>query len=330
MIPWSEKEVQALKEMHQQGTSTERIAGALGRSRDAVTGKMTRLGLKTDRRVIAETEVTGDAERIAQLERRLAENEQEFRRHLENYRGVELDDYFGKSFRFIACGDTQFGSRFDRHDLVNLLFGVAEREGIRHILHAGDFHDGMKVYRGQEFEQDHIGADQQLAHSLEIWPKRKGIETYFIGGNHDYAFFKHANFDICKALAAQRPDCHLLGQDQGILTVRVGSTDLRIGLWHPDGGTAYALSYKPQKLIEALPGGEKPHVLLIGHFHKAEFLPSYRNVAAFQVGCLQSQTPFMRRRGLAAHLGFWIIELHSNEAGLARVKGEFIPAFEAW
>jgi len=89
-------------------------------------------------------------------------------------------------------------------------------------------------------------------------------------------------------------------------------------------------SYKPQKYVESLPGGRKPHVLLMGHFHKAEYMPVYRNVATFQVGTLQSQTPhFMRPKGLQAHLGFWIIEVRTTKDGLARVGGSFVPFYES-
>jgi hypothetical protein len=75
------------------------------------------------------------------------------------------------------------------------------------------------------------------------------------------------------------------------------------------------MSYKVQKRIEAMSGGEKPNVLAIGHYHKAEYIPEYRNVHAFQTGCLQAQTPFMRGKGISAMIGGWIVELHLNVDG---------------
>jgi len=83
-------------------------------------------------------------------------------------------------------------------------------------------------------------------------------------------------------------------------------------LSHPGGGTAYALSYKPQKYAESLSGGEKPHIVGIGHYHKVEQL-FYRNIHIFQVGCWEGQTPFMRRKNLAAMLGGWILWVNDEE-----------------
>ena len=56
---------------------------------------------------------------------------------------------------------------------------------------------------------------------------------------------------------------------------------------------AYALSYKIQKMVEAMSGGEKPNILAVGHYHKLEMFP-YRNVQCFQTGTFQAQTPWMR------------------------------------
>ena len=42
-------------------------------------------------------------------------------------------------------------------------------------------------------------------------------------------------------------------------------------------------------------------------------------------GCFQRQTKFMRKNGLAAHIGGWIIELHVNDEGrVVRMIPEWI------
>jgi hypothetical protein len=63
---------------------------------------------------------------------------------------------------------------------------------------------------------------------------------------------------------------------------------------HPGGGSAYALSYSIQKIIESLEGGEKPAVGLYGHYHKL-WAGNIRNVWCVQTGCQEDQTPFMRK-----------------------------------
>jgi hypothetical protein len=67
---------------------------------------------------------------------------------------------------------------------------------------------------------------------------------------------------------------------------------------------------------------------LVGHYHKAEY-NFCRGVHAVQTGCLQDQTPFMRKKKLAAHLGGWIIEFSTDDQGaITRFKQEFIPFYD--
>ena len=47
--------------------------------------------------------------------------------------------------------------------------------------------------------------------------------------------------------------------------------------------------------------------------------------------CLQSQSPYMRKIGTPAHLGYWIIDanMHKDKAkGVERIKSEFVPFYE--
>jgi hypothetical protein len=75
-----------------------------------------------------------------------------------------------------------------------------------------------------------------------------------------------------------------------------------------------------------LEGGTKPNLLGIGHFHKAEFLPSYRNIAVFQAGTFEKQTPFMARKGLAAHVGGWVISVTVGKTSNV-IRGEFVAFY---
>jgi hypothetical protein len=111
-----------------------------------------------------------------------------------------------------------------------------------------------------------------------------------------------------------------------ILKASQGETILRV--LHPGGGSAYAISYTSQKIVESYSSGEKPHILLDGHYHKAGY--NYiRGVHVVQTGCTQDQTPFMRKKRLAAHLGGWIIEFSVDDQGaITRFKQEFIPFYD--
>lgn len=92
------------------------------------------------------------------------------------------------------------------------------------------------------------------------------------------------------------------------------------------GGTAYAVSYRPQKAIEQMEGGRKPNMAAFGHFHKAEFLPAYRNVCGIQTGCFEWQTPFMARLPTAAHVGGWIVQVQPGKSYNV-VKAEFVAFY---
>jgi len=126
-----------------------------------------------------------------------------------------------------------------------------------------------------------------------------------------------------------RTDLKYLGymeHDIELTTPEGGKTVIR--LQHPGGGSAYAVSYQPQKIIESLAGGEKPHILLLGHYHKAGsfFL---RSVHTVLTGCFQAQSPFMRKKRLAAHLGGYICEFtQAPDGSVLRWKPMFIPFYD--
>ncbi len=84
-----------------------------------------------------------------------------------------------------------------------------------------------------------------------------------------------------------------------------------MALVHPGGGSAYAISYSIQKIIEVLDGGEKPAVGVYGHYHKL-WAGNIRNVWCLQSGCTQDATPFMRKKKLAAHVGGAIMDLEQD------------------
>jgi hypothetical protein len=89
---------------------------------------------------------------------------------------------------------------------------------------------------------------------------------------------------------------------------------------------SYAHSYRLQKVIESLPGGEKPNVLLAGHVHKMGYF-FIRNIHAISAGCLQEQTSWMRGKRLEAHPGFWIIEMDVNDGTIVRFTPTFYPYY---
>lgn len=213
-------------------------------------------------------------------------------------------------FGLISC--THFGSLYEEIGITHAIYDWFNQEGIKSVYHCGDITEGVKMRKGHEHEVHRHGADAQRDWTIEKYPYRKGLTTYAISGNHDAAHMKNGGADVCRAIAERREDIIYLGPDNARFTVaRNGERDIVIDLIHPDGGASYALSYKPQKIIESLDSGTKPDVLCIGHFHKAFTLPAYRGVCAILAGCTQRQTGFMARNGLAAHVGAHLVEVRN-------------------
>jgi hypothetical protein len=134
--------------------------------------------------------------------------------------------------------------------------------------------------------------------------------------------------DIGKIIASKRPDMVYLGQDEQDVIIRgQGKAKAVLRIVHPRKGTAYALSYQIQKMIEAWSGGTKPAIVVVGHYHKSEYI-FYRNVHAFQVGCIERQTPFMRGQNIAAMVGFWILNFVIATNGITKMTGTFYPFYK--
>jgi hypothetical protein len=231
-----------------------------------------------------------------------------------------------KIIRFGLMGDTQINSKYTQLTHLHKLYDIYQQEGIDTVYHTGDIDEGEEMRMGHKYECYTQGADDHIDEIVNIYPKRKGTTTHFITGNHDHSIFKRVGFDIGPVIASRRDDMKYLGRDQAIIRL-TPNCDLEIR--HPGDGTAYALSYKTQKQIEAMSGGEKPHIYAVGHYHKADYM-FYRNVHAFQTGCFQSDTPFTRSKGISIHMGGWIIEANVDEEGtITRLKQEFIPFYKA-
>lgn len=79
--------------------------------------------------------------------------------------------------------------------------------------------------------------------------------------------------------------------------------------------------------MESFTGGEKPNLVMSGHYHKAMYA-FMRNVHAFECGTLCGQTRWMRGKKIQAHLGFGLIELWLGKKGIVRLRHEFIPHYE--
>lgn len=241
---------------------------------------------------------------------------------------IPIHDYYGDHAKFGVLGDTHIGSLYENRSLLHLAYKTYRKEGIDIVYHTGDVCDGERMYVGQEYEIYAHGADAQISQVVKKYPDFKEIKTFFITGGHDRSFWKRAGIDIGEKISDKRKDLIYLGPEEMDIALKPSGRP-RIRLSHPGKGTAYAISYHPQKYVESLTGGQKPDAIFMGHYHKAEHLPCLRNVEVIQTGCLQHQTPYMRRNHNAAHEGFWIIDMWMTKQGKPkRFMGEFFPYYE--
>lgn len=238
----------------------------------------------------------------------------------------------GQKFRFLATGDNHIGNKHQRLDVLEALFDVAEAEGITTVFNTGNMIDGDHNFNKHEVLCR--GLDAQAAYLAEVWPKRKGITTHFVtGDDHEGWYANREGVDVGfyiqqKFESVGRNDFQYLGHVEADVLLPGKSHRSVMRVIHAGGGSAYATSYSTQKIVESYQGGEKPRILLVGHYHKANFDYS-REVYTIQTGCTCDQTTFMRKKKLQAHVGGWIIEVTIAPDGtVIRVRQEWIPFYD--
>ena len=208
-------------------------------------------------------------------------------------------------------GDTHIGSKHSDYGILNDIYDRFKKAGIAAAYHFGDITEGYGRRKGQSYECELHGADEQVGGVVKRYPRIQGVTTHFITGDHDGWHYDSAGVDVGRAIAKYRKDLNYLGAFQAQVQLAPKTS---LMLMHPATGTAYAISYKPQKIIESLAGGDKPNILGIGHFHKMEYL-FYRNIHCFQTGTTERQTPWMKRMNISAHIGAWIVRVNLRKDG---------------
>ena len=226
---------------------------------------------------------------------------------------------------FGLISDTHINSKYTQLTYLQKFYEICSKRGIEDIYHVGDIDEGEQMRTGHQYECYTQGADDHISEIVANYPCFDGVATHFITGNHDSSIYKRCGVDIGEIITMKRKDMRYLGRDCARIEI---TPNCILELRHPWDGTAYALSYKPQKMIDGMEANSKPNILAIGHYHKLEYL-FYRNVHCFQAGCFQTQTPFTRGRGISVHLGGWIITVEVDKRGyVQRIVPEMIPFYK--
>ncbi len=219
---------------------------------------------------------------------------------------------------FGFCTDKHLCNSHERLDVLNAAYDRFAAEGVTDVFDAGNWIDGEARFNKQELLR--FGMDNQLDYLIDVHPQRNGIVTHYVSGDdHEGWYAQRECINIgsyleMKAKKAGRNDLQFLGHVEADVELKAkNSTNTRtvMRVMHPGGGSAYAFSYAPQKLVESFQGGEKPTVLLIGHYHKFDYCYP-REVHVVSGGCMVDQTMFMRKNKIAAHVGYCLVKIKQD------------------
>ncbi len=227
-------------------------------------------------------------------------------------------------------GDTHLCCKEERLSELHNQYDVFQREGITTVLHAGNPVDGYvpRINGGSVFE---TSIDGQAQYFVDNYPQRKGITTFYItGDDHEGWWMKEGfNFGAYLQLVAEkagREDLKYIGHVEADIEIKTHrskrSTMLKIQ--HPGGGSAYARSYTGQKQVEAFEGGEKPAILVQGHYHVSNYMND-RNIHVISLPGFQDQTIFARKKRLRMEVGGAILSFKVNpeDGAVTRCRVEF-------
>jgi hypothetical protein len=235
--------------------------------------------------------------------------------------------------RIGVLGDNHLCNKHSRLDVLNAAYDRYAAEGIIRVYNTGNMIDGEARFNRMELVT-RPGLEAQCEYAANEYPVRSGIETKFIcGDDHEGWYQQREVIEVGRYMQhyfedAGRTDMEYIGY--GECDVKLiqpgGSAVMRVV--HPGGGSAYAHSYAIQKLVESYQGGEKPHVLLAGHYHKFEQLYP-RGICAVQTACTCDQTLFLRKNKIDVHLGYLIVNIEQEDNGaISRFGVEFFPYYD--
>lgn len=231
--------------------------------------------------------------------------------------------------RFGAVGDTHLCSNYTDLDALHKMYIIFRDEGIQNVYHTGNWIDGEARFNASDI---HVrGMDSQLRYFIDNYPRVNGIHTHYISGDdHEGWYTQNFGIDIGAhledmAVRAGRSDLHYLDyMEADVPIVFPNNEEFTLRVMHAGGGSSEAISATSQKIVNGWDTEERPFILLVGHYHKAEYLPNYRGVRVIQTGAFQRQTPFMRKKRLHSDVGGWIVDVSIIDERTTRVSAEFI------
>ncbi len=228
---------------------------------------------------------------------------------------IVLESRDDNTFLFGVAGDRHHGSKYHRNDVLLDLYSRFEAAEVDAIIDTGNWIDGEARFNKHDLVR--VGLTPQIKLMAEDTPLMD-VPTYAVwGDDHEGWYAAREGIDMGQYaedfMRRFDHDWTNLGFMEAHIVLRNKNTGAEtvMVVMHPGGGSAYALSYRPQKIVESLEGGEKPAVIIMGHYHKLEAV-NVRNVWVLQAGTCQDQTTFMRKKSIEAHVGGAILGMEQD------------------
>lgn len=225
-----------------------------------------------------------------------------------------------------VVSDTHLCSNEQALDELELAYDHFAELGITEVWHAGDWVAGRGIFRTQDAEVLYNTFERQVGYAVDNYPRRDGIVTRGIAGNHDIeGEFGKIGANPVAAIANRRDDIEYLGDFSAWVELPGGSW---VHLLHGKGGMSYAVSYKAQKIVDGYSAGRKPAVLIPGHWHVRGDWQA-RGVQVLFPGCFEWRTPLLERLGLSPAVGFHVLRMTIGPDGsVVRWQPQWFPFWE--
>jgi len=320
--PWTKKEESRVRAMREQGKSVSEIGNAINRSKNAVEVFCTRNGIRSLLpQDSPETDIPVTIIKPIELPK-------------PEFGHLPLKVTNGEHWlTYGLVGDTHLCCKEERLAELHNFYDLLESEGITTVFHAGNIVDGY-VPRINGDSVFSTSIDGQCQYVIDNYPARKGITTYFITGDDHEGWWQKEGFNFGAYLTylakdQGRSDLVYIGHVEADVEIKgpKGASTI-IKVQHPGGGSAYARSYTGQKQVEAFEGGEKPAVLVQGHYHVSNHMND-RNVHVISLPGWEDQTIFARKKRLRMEIGGAILSFKRNsiDGAITRCRVEFVRYF---
>lgn len=358
--PWSAGEVNTLKSLIGKKTFAQ-IGQQLGRSKDAVRHKATQVNSGKDTAVVGNTNlqqlifdrIKDEAVKVLELAQEFDVTTREIEKHIfdlsksrnisisngivsitkPNFGHLDINAFTADWQKYGLVADTHLACKEERLDALHAVYDIYAKEGIKHVFHAGNIVDGY-VQRINGASVVTSTPDGQAQYVIDNYPQRPGITTHFItGDDHEGWWIKDGfNWGAYLEMMAKkqgRDDLHYIGHVEADIDFVTKGGKAIMKVQHPGGGSSYARSYTGQKQVESFQGGEKPHILVQGHYHVNNYMLD-RNVHVIGLPGFQDQTIFARKLKLRMEIGGSILHFQQNpqDGSITRLQYEVIPFFD--